>query len=390
MTERINQLRVNAYVFEARAIIYRLSSQLYPKPEMPSNALAFINSSIKSLGRLSKRLTEEGKETESVRADVSFEITSLRFLKEYLQLPKKPFAADEIYQSLVPEFTPAEKPKERLSREIDPTGNITTGLKLIFRADPSWASFAFSQLPFDNIKLLPHDVAFAQKIGGIAAPVKNTIAISPWYEGPVAYELNLKDGRSKPIMPYKGSEPGTRYGFDTIAHIIAHETEHILFLRFLRGLFIYPIFTELCHPFQLDCTSEYTKARGFFRRKLQSLKLPTEDSKKCLIRAISFFSELRSEMREADIAIKIGYHYYRRNIEGKSGGGEDMMWAQNLARAKQLINLISKMIELAPKFELTEMGEAYLDGEKFLLRSLRSEYHKCKKFLEEAIERDKN
>jgi hypothetical protein len=297
------------------------------------------------------------------------EVQNLRALRTFFSQGCSPVAPDEVYRSFAENYSPAAYPTGDLPPEVDPTGNLFIGLKLLFRTDKEWSEFAFSLFPTANISALPFDGAKTSM--GEADITKGIMRIASFRKGPIGAEGT--EAGTKWTLPSSGTEPGTRLSFLEACGVIAHEAEHLLFGRFLRGFFTYPVFTELCFPFVADIR-EHISDLAASKPIIDQVREETEDKESVCLDAARFFNELRALLRHASVMAKIGFHYDKMMRAGKRDGGYLFMWEESLERAKKKIEISEELLSFANKalFDLTELGKTYVSAEVVFLENVKS------------------
>ena len=364
---KIQNLRDNRAFFRMEAMVNGLCIALR-RERLPLSRSKLINSAADKMERIIS-----GCKDAEVKNIWEQHVVGLRSIQKFIEQGHKPVAAAEAYSSFAPEWPPAEIP-EKLNKKIDPTGNMRIAIELMFGADPEFASFAFSQFPYEtSIKYHPLRL-IRQGNMGRAYLLQNKFSVAYWrnFEGEKKIDKTDPKNMASPQNMCINS---------------SHELEHLLFQRFLYRFFIYPIYTEASFPFCVDLTGKtesINKARGEIERmRLKASNVKPKKKKVFAVRTSEFFHELRANLKMAETAVKIGFHYY--DIVSKTGWDslpkhmDYYEWAESLTEGRSRAKIAEEMLSLAHLFQLTPLGEKYVEAENAFLNQVESDLKTAEK-----------
>ncbi len=355
-------------------IANRLSLALLRSKGAPeSSQITLIREAANKMAKIISRCTEP-----EAKQGWNKHINGLRFVEAFLAQNCTPIEPDKAYRSFAGEYTPATVP-ETLPKKIDPTGNLLIALKLMFEVDPEFAGFALSLFPSDtSIKVLPFRPAKKNTPSpGISYPREEKIAVAHWEKA--------SRGRKKKRVMISPQE---------MCWVVAHELEHLLFDRFFSNFFIYPIYTEACFAFCIDIAKnmqDIDEARGVLKQmRVRSRAVRPKRKKGFEVEPLNFFSELRANLRTADMAAKISFYYHNLVSEGGWEILPNYMnpfgWEDILSNGKFHLRIAEEMLSLSHRFELTSLGRKYVAAESSFKREVKSALNKGNSKFQTATE----
>ncbi len=324
------------------------SSKLLEEDLYSSNARTAINDSIGGFFELSEKWGD------SEASDyICLEIKHLRVIDGFLAGGGELSFADSIYSAFAEARYQSSYP-EALPGSLDPTTNLSTGLKILARANPDWVRFVFSVFPYEKTlkPLSPEDIS--KGIMAIVRPGMRTINLTA-----------LKEDPKKHSLP-------DRLAVDEAAVFLAKVYEKLMFGTYLNGFFVYPVFTELCFPFEADLTKAVEKME-FAKSDVRSICSPQGNEGKIRTTSADYFNILRAVLRQADTALHVGFHYRSRLLSGIDDPfNNQMIWGDNLRKGKEFAFAAEEMLSFSHIFEPTSLGNAYIMAEQNFLETLKA------------------